>query len=202
MFNLILFGPPGSGKGTQSEKIVEKFGLKHLSTGDLLRREITEKTPLGVEAKNFMDKGQLVPDEVVIGMIDSSLENNPDAKGFLFDGFPRTLAQAEALDKLLALKKTSISKVLALDVSEEELVKRLLKRGATSDRPDDRDESIIRKRFQIYKNETEIVGQHYKQQDKLEVLKGEGSVDEIFAALRNSIEKELSAQESASLNVR
>jgi adenylate kinase len=134
MFNLILFGPPGSGKGTQSEKIVEKFGLKHLSTGDLLRREIAEKTPLGVEAKCFMDKGQLVPDEVVIGMIDSSLEKNPNAKGFLFDGFPRTAAQAEALDKLLTLKQTSISKVLALDVSEQELVKRLLKRGETSGR--------------------------------------------------------------------
>src|SRR5215218_2231762 len=127
MFNLILFGPPGSGKGTQSEKIVQKFGLKHLSTGDLLRRELAEKTPLGLEAKNFMDKGQLVPDEVVIGMIDSCLDNNPEAKGFLFDGFPRTAAQAEALDKLLSLKKTAITKVLALEVSEEELVKRLIK---------------------------------------------------------------------------
>src|SRR5919205_3602633 len=126
MFNLILFGPPGSGKGTQSEKLVSKFSLKHLSTGDLLRREIIEKTPLGLEAKKFMDKGQLVPDEVVIGMIDSSLDKNPDAKGFLFDGFPRTVAQAEALDKLLALKKTGISKVLALEVTEDELVKRLL----------------------------------------------------------------------------
>ena len=134
MFNLILFGPPGSGKGTQSEKIVNKFDLKHLSTGDLLRRELSEKTPLGLEAKSFMDKGQLVPDEVVIGMIDSSLDKNPGAKGFLFDGFPRTVAQAEALDKLLALKKTEISKVLALEVSEEELIKRLLKRGETSGR--------------------------------------------------------------------
>src|SRR5215212_84557 len=132
MFNLILFGPPGSGKGTQSEKIVEKFGLIHLSTGNLLRGEIMEKTPLGLEAKNFMDKGQLVPDEVVIGMIDSCLEKHADAKGFLFDGFPRTVAQAEALDKLLSLKKTHISKVLALEVDEEELARRLLKRGETS----------------------------------------------------------------------
>ena len=131
MFNLILFGPPGSGKGTQSEKIVQQFGLVHLSTGDLLRREIAEKTPLGQEASRFMEKGQLVPDEVVIGMIDSSLEKHGGAKGFLFDGFPRTVAQAEALDKLLSLKKTSICKVLALEVSEEELVKRLLKRGET-----------------------------------------------------------------------
>lgn len=198
MFNLILFGPPGSGKGTQSQNIIAHYDLIHLSTGDLLRREIAAKTPLGLEAARLMEKGQLVPDEVVIGMIDSSLEQNPTAKGFLFDGFPRTLAQAEALDKLLVLKKTSISKVLALDVSEEELVRRLLLRGETSDRPDDRDESIIRKRFKIYKTETEVVGQHYKDLEKFEVINGEGSVDEIFAALRNSIEKELAAQESLS----
>ncbi|RYZ45611.1 MAG: adenylate kinase, partial [Chitinophagaceae bacterium] len=147
MFNLILFGPPGSGKGTQSEKIVEQFGLIHLSTGNLLRQEISEKTPLGLEAKNFMDKGKLVPDEVVIGMIDTCLVKHPNAKGFLFDGFPRTIAQAEALDKLLALKKTSISKVLALEVSEDELVRRLLERGKTSGRSDDTDETVIRKRF-------------------------------------------------------
>jgi adenylate kinase len=198
MFNLILFGPPGSGKGTQSQKIIEQYGLIHLSTGDLLRREIAAKTPLGMEAARLMEKGQLVPDEVVIGMIDSSLENNPEAKGFLFDGFPRTKAQAEALDKLLALKKTAINKVLALDVSEEELVKRLLKRGEISQRPDDRDESIIRKRYQVYKNETEVVADHYKALDKFELLNGEGSVEEIFAALRNSIERELAAQESLS----
>jgi adenylate kinase len=202
MFNLILFGPPGSGKGTQSQKIMEHYGLIHLSTGDLLRREITAKTPLGLEAARLMERGQLVPDEVVIGMIDSSLEKNGDAKGFLFDGFPRTLAQAEALDKLLALKKTSISKVLALDVSEEELVQRLLKRGETSNRADDRDEATIRKRYQVYKNETEVVGQHYKDLQKFEVLNGEGSVEEIFTALRNSIEKEIAAQEATSLQVR
>src|SRR6478735_7505875 len=115
MFNLVLFGPPGSGKGTQSDKIVEKFGLIHLSTGNLLRQEIADKTALGLEAKNFMDKGQLVPDEVVIAMIASCLEKNQEAKGFLFDGFPRTNAQAEALDKLLSLKKTSIAQVLSLE---------------------------------------------------------------------------------------
>ncbi|HYM92761.1 MAG TPA: nucleoside monophosphate kinase, partial [Chitinophagaceae bacterium] len=132
MFNLILFGPPGSGKGTQSEKLVEKYGLVHLSTGNLLREEIANKTPLGLEAKNFMDNGKLVPDEVVIGMIDSSLEHHKQAKGFLFDGFPRTVAQAKALDKLLELKKTGIAAVLALEVNDEELVKRLLNRGLTS----------------------------------------------------------------------
>jgi adenylate kinase len=197
MFNLILFGPPGSGKGTQSEKIVEKFGLKHLSTGDLLRREIAEKTPLGVEAKCFMDKGQLVPDEVVIGMIDSSLEKNPNAKGFLFDGFPRTAAQAEALDKLLTLKQTSISKVLALDVSEQELVKRLLKRGETSGRSDDTTEEVIRKRFGVYTKETSAVADHYKALGKFEMIKGEGTVEEIFEALSTAIETQMAEQSLA-----
>jgi adenylate kinase len=197
MFNLILFGPPGSGKGTQSEKIVEKFGLKHLSTGDLLRHEIAEKTPLGVEAKNFMEKGQLVPDEVVIGMIDSSLEKNPSAKGFLFDGFPRTAAQAEALDKLLLLKKTAISQVLALEVSEEELVKRLLKRGETSGRSDDTNEEIIRKRFAVYKKETSAVAEHYKALGKFTAIKGEGTVDEIFHALSTAIETQMAEQSIA-----
>lgn len=191
MFNLILFGPPGSGKGTQSERIVEKFGLIHLSTGNLLRHEISTKTPLGMEAKNFMDKGQLVPDEVVIGMIDSSIENHPEAKGFLFDGFPRTIAQAEALDKLLSLKKTNICKVLALEVTEDELVKRLVKRGETSGRSDDTDESVIRKRFSVYKNETEPVASYYDQQGKLERLMGEGTVDDIFNKISGCIHKEM-----------
>jgi adenylate kinase len=191
MFNLILFGPPGSGKGTQSEKIVERFGLIHLSTGNLLRQEISDKTPLGMEAKNFIDKGQLVPDEVVIGMIDTCLEKHPEAKGFLFDGFPRTIAQAEALDRLLALKKNSISKVLALDVTEDELVRRLLERGKTSGRSDDTDEAVIRRRFSVYKNETEPVAHHYEQQNKFERIAGEGSVDDIFQKLSRAIEKEV-----------
>jgi adenylate kinase len=198
MFNLILFGPPGSGKGTQSERIVEKFGLVHLSTGNLLRQEISDKTPLGLEARNFMDKGQLVPDEVVIGMIDSCLEKHAGAKGFLFDGFPRTLAQAEALDKLLSFKKTSICKVLALDVSEDELVKRLLKRGETSGRSDDTNEAIIRQRFAVYRNETEAVAGHYKEQGKFEKIRGEGSVDEIFQALSSCIDQELASKPAVS----
>lgn len=198
MFNLILFGPPGSGKGTQSEKIMEKFGLIHLSTGNLLRHEIADKTPLGLEAKNFMDKGQLVPDEVVIGMIDSCLEKHPEARGFLFDGFPRTIAQAEALDKLLSLKKTAISKVLALDVDEDELVNRLMKRGETSGRSDDTNETVIRKRFVVYKNETEPVAEHYKEQSKFEKVKGVGTVDDIFTSLSSNIETEMAAQQSVS----
>lgn len=197
MFNLILFGPPGSGKGTQSEKIVQQFGLVHLSTGDLLRREIAEKTALGQEASRFMEKGQLVPDEVVIGMIDTCLSKNAGAKGFLFDGFPRTVAQAVALDNLLAFKKTSITKVLALEVSEEELVKRLLKRGEMGNRPDDRDETIIRRRYQVYKTETEAVAEHYQKLGKLERIKGEGTVEDIFGALSHSIENEMAAQSSS-----
>ena len=191
MFNLILFGPPGSGKGTQSEKLVEKYGLVHLSTGNLLREEITNKTPLGMEAKNFMDKGQLVPDEVVIGMIDNSLDHHKEAIGFLFDGFPRTVAQAQALDKLLELKGTEIAIVLALDVSEEELVKRLLNRGKTSGRSDDTDESVIRKRFAVYMNETEPVASHYKKTKKFQSVKGEGSVDDIFKPICAAIDKKM-----------
>ncbi|MEI9909518.1 MAG: nucleoside monophosphate kinase [Bacteroidota bacterium] len=145
--------------------------MVHLSTGNLLREEIANKTPLGTEAKNFMDKGQLVPDEVVIGMIDNSLDQHKDAMGFLFDGFPRTAAQAEALDKLLELKKTGIAIVLALEVTEEELVKRLLNRGKTSGRSDDTNEAVIRKRFTVYTNDTEPVAGHYKKEKKVSVYK-------------------------------
>lgn len=191
MFNLILFGPPGSGKGTQSDYIVEKYGLIHLSTGNLLREEIAQETPLGIEAKNFMDNGQLVPDEVVIGMVDSYFDKHEDAKGFLFDGFPRTVAQAEALDKLLDLKKTQIAVVLALDVSEEELIKRLLNRGKTSGRSDDTNEEVIRKRFYVYTNETKPVAEHYKKADKFLSIKGEGTVDEIFESICKEIDKRI-----------
>lgn len=188
MLNLILFGPPGSGKGTQSEKLIAKYGLKHLSTGDLLRSEISQKTALGLEAKNIMDKGQLVPDEVVIGMISSALETNAGAKGFLFDGFPRTSAQAEALDKLLELKGTSINTMLAMQVSEEELVSRLLKRGVTSGRSDDNNESVIRARIAEYNNKTAAVADYYKRFDKVVTVKGEGNIEEIFEGLCKEID--------------
>jgi len=189
MFNLILFGPPGSGKGTQSEKLVEKYGLIHLSTGNLLREEIANRTPLGLEAKNFMDKGQLVPDEVVIAMIDSCLEHHKESAGLLFDGFPRTAAQAQALDKLLALKKTEIALVLALDVSEQELVKRLLNRGKTSGRSDDVNETVIHQRFMVYNNETAPIADHYKKLKRFHSIKGEGTVEEIFNSLCQAIDK-------------
>ena len=191
MFNLILFGPPGSGKGTQSEKLIAKYGLKHLSTGDILRSEIASQTPLGLEAKKIMDKGQLVPDEVVIGMISSALDAHPNAKGFLFDGFPRTPAQAEALDKLLELKKTSITAMLALNVSEEELVKRLTKRGETSGRSDDTNENVIRARITEYRNKTAVVADYYDQFDKVVAVKGEGTIDDIFGALSKEIDARL-----------
>ena len=189
MFNIILFGPPGSGKGTQSGKLVQKYKLKHLSTGDLLRNEITDKTPLGMEAKSFMDNGILVPDEVVIGMISTALEANPGVAGFLFDGFPRTEAQAVALDKLLALHKTEINLVLALEVGDEELVQRLLNRGLTSGRPDDVNELVIRERIIEYNKKTMSVAEHYRKLDKVVLLKGEGTVEEIFETLAIAIDK-------------
>lgn len=188
MFNLILFGPPGSGKGTQSERLIDKYGWIHLSTGNLLREEIANQTKLGLEAKNFIDKGQLVPDAVVIGMIGSALNANPNAKGFLFDGFPRTVAQAKALDELLAEKHSSITLMLALEVSREELVQRLLNRGKTSGRTDDTDENIIRSRLIEYENKTTPVADYYAQFDKVARVKGEGSIDNIFQALCGQIE--------------
>ena len=191
MFNLILFGPPGSGKGTQSENLITRYGLKHLSTGDLLRSEINKQTSLGLAAKSFMDKGQLVPDEVVIGMISSALDENPQAKGFLFDGFPRTPAQAEALDNLLELKKTSIAIMLALNVSEEELVKRLVKRGETSGRSDDNNEQVIRARITEYRSKTAVVAEYYQKFDKVVMVKGEGTIGEIFNALCIEMDKRI-----------
>ena len=193
MFNLILFGPPGSGKGTQSEKLMAKYGLKHLSTGDLLRSEIAGQTALGLEAKKLMDQGQLVPDGVVIGMIRSALANHPQARGFLFDGFPRTQAQSEALDSLLAQYNAAINVVLALNVSEEELVKRLLNRGLTSGRSDDSKEDVIRARIIEYQKKTTVVADYYHQFGKVVMVKGEGNVEEIFEKLCSAIDEKQAA---------
>jgi adenylate kinase len=193
MFNLILFGPPGSGKGTQSEKLIARYGLKHLSTGDLLRSEIAAQSPLGMAAKSIMDKGQLVPDEVVIEMINSALENNPQARGFLFDGFPRTTAQAEALDKLLAQKDTEIAVVLALQVSKEELISRLLNRGKSSGRSDDTNELVIRSRIEEYEMKTAAVADYYNKFNKVVMVKGEGTIDEIFDSLCDEIDAKTEA---------
>lgn len=183
MFNLILFGPPGSGKGTQSAKIIAAHHLFHISTGDLLRSEIAGKTRLGLEAKKIMDKGELVPDAVVIGMINDTLENHKNAGGFLFDGFPRTKVQATELDKLLDDKGTCIDVVLAMEVSEKELINRLLKRGETSGRSDDVNEEIIRARIAEYHKKTKAVLDHYEKQNKVFHVNGEGTIEEIFLRL-------------------
>jgi len=188
MFNLILFGPPGSGKGTQSENIIAANGLQHLSTGNLLRSEIANQTTLGLKAKTLMDAGQLVPDEVVIGMVDNFMSAHPEAKGFLFDGFPRTTAQCVALDELLKQKGNEINVVLALEVGEEELVKRLLGRGATSGRTDDTNETIIRARIKEYNDKTTAVATYYAQFNKVVNVKGEGSVESIYADLKKEID--------------
>jgi adenylate kinase len=190
MFNLVLFGPPGSGKGTQSENIISKFGLLHVSTGDLLRAEKKAETPLGLEAKKFMDNGELVPDEVVIGMISSKIDANPEAKGFIFDGFPRTVAQAEALDKLLSFKNNPINLVISLQVKEEELIKRLVERGKESGRVDDNEE-VITKRIKVYHQETSPVADFYNEQDKLVTVEGIGSIGDIFEAISSKIELSL-----------
>ena len=183
MLNLVLFGPPGAGKGTQSHKLIEKYGLIHLSTGDLLRGEISQGTVLGLEAKKLMDEGMLVPDAVVIGMISHKLDSNKDAKGFIFDGFPRTVAQAEALDDLLQTKSSSITGMIALEVNDMELEHRLLLRGKNSGRPDDANPEVIRKRIKEYNDKTAPLKEFYKEQNKFESVNGVGTVEEIFDAI-------------------
>jgi adenylate kinase len=188
MLNIVLFGPPGAGKGTQSEKLIAKYELVHLSTGDLLRSEIAAGTQLGLEAKKLMDAGQLVPDAVVIGMISSKLDANANAKGFIFDGFPRTAAQAEALDTLLTQKGTSISMMLALEVENDELIKRLLNRGLSSGRADDQNESVIQNRINEYNSKTLPLKNFYTAQGKFRSIHGIGTIDEIFASISKAID--------------
>ncbi len=187
MLNLVLFGPPGAGKGTQSAKLIDKYNLVHLSTGDIFRANIKGGTELGNLAKSYIDKGQLVPDEVTIGMLASEVNNNPNAKGFIFDGFPRTQAQANALDELLKQKNTAISMMLALEVEEEELRKRLLLRGIDSGRADDQDPSVIQKRIDVYNSETMPVKEFYTAQGKYKGIVGVGDIEEIFTALCDAI---------------
>jgi len=189
MLNIVLFGPPGAGKGTQAEKIIKKYQLVHLSTGDILRAELAAQTPLGQEAKKYMDKGELVPDKVVIGMIGSKIDKSHHSNGFIFDGFPRTTAQAEALDLLLHKKNTPISVMLSLEVEKNELVKRLLGRGQVSGRSDDQDESIIENRIKVYNNETTPVKGFYEKQGKYKAIDGMGTIGEIFERLCKAIDE-------------
>lgn len=189
MLNIVLFGPPGAGKGTQSQHLIQKYQLVHLSTGDILRGEINNATPLGLEAKKLMDQGLLVPDEVVIGMISNKLDQNTDAKGFIFDGFPRTVAQAEALDQLLASKGDAISGMIALEVDEEELQKRLLMRGKDSGRPDDQNPEIIKKRIQEYTNKTAPVANFYRVQNKFFAVEGVGTIEAIFSSIAKVVDQ-------------
>lgn len=189
MLNLILFGPPGAGKGTQSEKIISEYKLIHLSTGDLLRSEIQAGSELGLKAKTLMDQGILVPDEVVIGMIDNKLKEHRDAAGFIFDGFPRTVKQSEALDELLASYNESISVMIALVVDDNELLTRLLNRGKTSGRPDDQNEQLISKRIQEYNNKTKPVADYYQDQNKFVAIDGIGEIDFIFGEITKTISK-------------
>lgn len=188
MLNLVLFGPPGAGKGTQSQKLIDKYKLVHLSTGDILRSEIANQTALGLEAKKLMDQGILVPDEVVIGMISSKLDNNRDAAGFIFDGFPRTTAQAQALDKLLEEKGTSVTMMIALEVDDEELTKRLLLRGKESGRADDQNKEVIKNRIQVYNNQTAPLKGYYSEQGKFHSIDGIGTIDEIFDRVCHTID--------------
>ena len=185
--NVVLFGPPGAGKGTQSEFLIKKYGLVHLSTGDLLRAEIKDETPLGVEAKEVMDRGELVGDHLVIGMIRNRIEANHQAAGFIFDGFPRTQAQAEALDEMLNSKSEPITAMLALEVPEAELIARLLKRGESSGRPDDRNEDVIRNRIAEYEKKTAPLKAYYSAQGKYKGINGVGSIAEITDRLVQAI---------------
>jgi adenylate kinase len=189
MGNIILFGPPGSGKGTQALKLVEKYGFLHISTGDLFRYELNNDTPLGLEAKKYMTRGELVPDEVTVGMLKNKLDQEPDVPGIILDGFPRTIKQAEALDLLMADRGQKIDLLIALMVDDEEIVNRIKMRGETSGRADDNDESIIRNRIEVYKNETTPVFDYYSTNGISHAVEGVGSIEKIFNSLCDLIDR-------------
>ena len=189
MLNIVLFGPPGAGKGTQSEKLINKYNLVHISTGDLFRKHLNEGTELGKLAQQYMDNGNLVPDKVVIGMVDDKIESNGQVNGYIFDGFPRTVAQAEALDALMDKKGTPITGMIALDVPKEELKNRLMERGKISGRSDDQNEGKINHRIKVYLDETLPVAKYYEAQNKYSQVHGVGLIDSIFASICKSIDK-------------
>lgn len=187
MLNIVIFGPPGSGKGTQSEKIIEKYGLGHISTGDVLRKEMSDGTELGKEAKGFIEKGELVPDAVIIGMLASTLDGLGETSGVIFDGFPRTTAQASALKEMLQERGTDVSVMLSLEVPKEELIDRLLLRGKTSGRSDDNLETIT-KRIEVYNEQTAPVIDFYKGEDSHVSIEGVGDIDEIFGRISSAVD--------------
>jgi adenylate kinase len=187
MLNLILFGPPGAGKGTQSAKLIEKYNLLHIATGDLFRKHLSEGSELGLLARKYMDEGHLVPDEVVIGMVDDKINENGSVKGIIFDGFPRTVAQAEALDALLNKKGTPVSCMIALEVPHDELRERIKERSKSSGRVDDQNDEKINTRIQVYEKETFPVAKHYATQNKLHKVNGVGTIDGIFDKISSII---------------
>lgn len=189
MINIVLFGKPGAGKGTQAEFLKDKYSLTHISTGDVFRYNLKNDTQLGKEAKEYMDQGDLVPDELTIKMLQDEVEKHPDTKGFLFDGFPRTTAQADALDAFLRSKGWNVTATIALEADDEVLVKRLLERGKTSGRPDDQDEEKIRNRYQEYNEKTAPLIEYYKDQNKFHAVNGIGEISEITGRLSRVIDK-------------
>lgn len=189
MLNIVLFGPPGAGKGTQSQKLIEEFGLTHISTGDLFRKHLGEGTALGKKARTFMDEGRLVPDQLVIDMVDDRLQEKKNLKGIIFDGFPRTIPQAKALDALLNQKETPITGMVALSVPDDQLIERIVERGKTSGRVDDQDKAKIATRLQVYKTETLPVADYYETQGRYELIDGVGSIDSIFERIKEGISR-------------
>ena len=188
MLNIVIFGAPGSGKGTQSERIVEKYGINHISTGDVLRAEIKNGTELGKTAKGYIDQGQLIPDELMIDILASVFDSFKDSKGVIFDGFPRTIAQAEALKKMLAERGQDVSVMLDLEVPEDELMVRLIKRGKDSGRADDNEETI-KKRLHVYHSQTSPLIDWYKNEEKYQHINGSGTMEGIFAEICEAVDK-------------
>ena len=189
MINIVLFGKPGAGKGTQAEFLKTKYNLTHISTGDVFRYNLKNETALGKEARAYMDNGDLVPDALTIKMLQDEVEKHPDTKGFLFDGFPRTIAQAEALDAFLETKNWKVTATIALEADDEVLVQRLLERGKTSGRADDQDENLIRNRYQEYNEKTAPLMEYYQNQHKFYAVNGTGSIAEITERLSLVIDK-------------
>lgn len=188
MLNIVLFGPPGAGKGTQSKKLIQKYNLIHIATGDLFRLHLSNNTSLGIRAKGYMNKGNLVPDNIVINMVEDKINNSNNVEGFIFDGFPRTINQAIALDKMLEIKNIPIKRMLSLKVEEEELIQRIKNRAKTSGRLDDQSEEKIDNRIQVYNKETKPVANYYKEHDKFSEVNGIGRINEIFHELCSIID--------------